>query len=64
MQKSCLLAAGIYAVNLDTFGKLQTVETADEGQSPTLALAWNTGKCGQTYLYAATGPTISAYRAL
>ena len=57
------LAAGVYAVDLDKFGKVQCVATADTAQiSTSLGLAWNTGTGGQSYLYAASGAQISAYR--
>lgn len=59
-----LVTAGVYAMDLDRFGRVQPVTTMEQGQPLVLGLAWNSASAGQSYLYAANGPTISAYRAM
>ena len=51
-------------MDLDRFGRVQTVTTMEQGQPLVLGLAWNSASAGQSYLYAANGPTISAYKAM
>ena len=55
--------AGLYVVDIMARGAVQTVAVNEPRAPPILCVAWNTGKTGQTYLYASNGSTITAYRA-